>query len=172
MPYSMPDMTDNAAPSLWPDLHRYRFRSSWELAAAGPRVYQVLADPIGYPVWWPEIREVRQLSQVSGEMRFRSVLPYELAVVATEARQDPEAGVLEARLDGDLEGLTRWTVASLGPRRSLAVFDEDVVVRKPLMRMLGLPARPAFRANHALMMRHGRSGLAHYLSVHCIGLDQ
>lgn len=172
MPYSLSDMTDTPAPSLWSSPHRYRFRNSWELPAPGRRVYQVLADPRSYPVWWPEVREVRQLSGSSGELTFRSVLPYQLAVVATEARQDPGAGVLEAWLDGDLEGLTRWTVTSAGPGRAVAVFDEDVVVRKPLMRLLGLPARPAFRANHALMMRHGRSGLAHYLSVHDIGLDQ
>jgi Polyketide cyclase / dehydrase and lipid transport len=172
MPYRLSDMTDNPAPSLWSDLHRYRFRSSWELSAPERQVYRVLSDPRRYPVWWPEIREVRQLSQDSGEMRFRSVLPYELAVVATEARRDPAAGVLEARLDGDLRGFTRWTVTARGPLRTVAVFDEDVVVRKPLMRMLALPGRPAFRANHALMMRNGRAGLAHYLSVQDIGLDQ
>jgi hypothetical protein len=172
MPYSLPDMTDDPAPSLWSGLHRYRFRSRWELSAPGRCVYRVLADPRSYPVWWPEIREVRQLGEHSGVMRFRSVLPYELAVVVGEARRDPVAGVLEARLDGDLEGLTRWTVTARGPARATAVFDEDVVVRKPLMRILGLPGRPAFRANHALMMRHGRAGLAHYLSVRNIGLDQ
>jgi uncharacterized protein YndB with AHSA1/START domain len=165
-------MTDNPAPSLWSGLHRYRFRSAWELPAPRRRVYRVLADPRTYPVWWPEIREVRQLDEHSGVMRFRSVLPYELAVVAAEARQDPVDGVLEARLDGDLEGLTRWTVTARGPGRTVAVFDEDVIVRKPLMRLLALPARPAFRANHALMMRSGRAGLTHYLRTQSIGLDQ
>lgn len=165
-------MTDNPAPSLWSGLHRYRFRSAWELSAPRWRVYRVLADPRSYPVWWPEVREVRQLDQHSGVMRFRSVLPYELAVVAAEVRQDPLHGVLEARLDGDLEGVTRWTVTARGPGRTVAVFDEDVIVRKPLMRSLAFPARPLFRANHALMMRSGRSGLAHYLRTHGIGLDQ
>ncbi|QMU68957.1 SRPBCC family protein [Streptacidiphilus sp. P02-A3a] len=165
-------MTDNPAPSLWSGLHRYRFRSAWELSAPRERVYRVLADPRSYPVWWPEIREVRQLDDRSGVMRFRSVLPYELAVVAAEARQDPLHGVLEAWLDGDLEGVTRWTVTARSPGLTVAVFDEDVIVRKPLMRLLALPARPLFRANHALMMRSGRVGLAHYLSTHGIGLDQ
>jgi len=165
-------MTEDPASFLWSGLHRYRFRSTWELPASRRRVYAVLADPRGYPRWWPEVREVRQLDDQSGLLRFRSALPYELVVVATEARQDPGEGVLEARLDGDLEGFTRWTVTALDPGRTVAVFDEDVIVRKRLMRLLALPARPAFRANHSLMMRHGRAGLARHLAVDGIGLDQ
>lgn len=172
MPYSLSDMSDTPAPSGLSARHRYRFLTAWDLHAPPRRVYRVLADPRTYPVWWPEIREVRQLDEHSGVMRFRSLLPYELAVVASEARQDPVAGVLEARLAGDLEGVTRWTVTSRGDGRAVAVFFEDVEVRKPLMRLLAVPGRPAFRANHALMMRHGRVGLAHYLSTRGIGLDQ
>ncbi|MFC1411079.1 SRPBCC family protein [Streptacidiphilus sp. N1-12] len=156
-------------------LHRYRFTTLWDLPAPPARVYAVLGDPRRYPVWWPEIREVRQLDPTTGLMRFRSLLPYELAVVASESRQDPAAGVLEARLTGDLEGTTRWTVTSRGDGGSVAVFEEDVEVHRPLMRRLALPGRPAFRLNHALMMKNGRKGLTHYLSVCArtrIGLDQ
>ncbi|MFC5905980.1 SRPBCC family protein [Streptacidiphilus monticola] len=148
--------------------HRYRFRSCWELPAAPPDlVYRVLAEPLGYPAWWPEIRRVRQLSEDSGEMTFRSFLPYELRVRVRATRQDPAGRVLAARLDGDLDGGTRWTVTTRGDGGSVAVFDEDVVVRKRSMRVLALPGRPAFRANHAVMMRHGRAGLISYLrAVH------
>jgi uncharacterized protein YndB with AHSA1/START domain len=156
-------------------LHRYRFTTVWDVPAPRPRVYGVLADPRNYPLWWPEIREVRQLDARTGVMRFRSLLPYELSVVAHEVRQDPRAGVLEARLTGDLEGTTRWTVTSRGDGGTVAVFDEDVEVRRPLMRRLALPGRPAFRVNHSLMMINGRKGLTHYLAVCAhsdIGLDQ
>jgi uncharacterized protein YndB with AHSA1/START domain len=156
-------------------LHRYRFLTVWDIPAPPGRVYDVLADPRSYPVWWPEIREVRQLDARTGRMRFRSLLPYELAVVAHEVRQDPAAGVLEARLTGDLEGTTRWTVTSRGDGGAVAVFAEDVEVYRPLMRRLALPGRPAFRVNHALMMKNGRKGLTHYLAVCArgrIGLDQ
>ena len=158
-----------------PALHRYRFTTVWDLPAPPRRVYGVLADPRTYPLWWPEIREVRQLDEHTGAMRFRSLLPYELHVTVHEARQDPAAGVLEARLTGDLEGSTRWTVTTRGDGAAVAVFDEDVEVRKPLMRRLALPGRPAFRVNHALMMSSGMTGLTRYLAVcdvPCIGLDQ
>jgi hypothetical protein len=156
-------------------LHRYRFVTIWDLPAPPEQVYRVLADPRSYPLWWPEIRKVEQLDARSGRMRFRSLLPYELRVLAREVRQDPAAGVLEARLTGDLDGSTRWTVTTRGDGRAVAVFEEDVEVHRPLMRRLALAGRPAFRVNHALMMRNGRRGLTHYLSVCAhsrIGLDQ
>jgi uncharacterized protein YndB with AHSA1/START domain len=156
-------------------LHRYRFTTVWDLPALPERVYGALADPRSYPLWWPEIREVRQLDARTGQMTFRSLLPYELAVTVHEVRQDPSARVLEARLTGDLEGTTRWTVTSRGDGGAVAVFHEDVVANRPLMRRLALPGRPAFRVNHALMMINGRKGLTHCLAVCAdrhIGLDQ
>ncbi len=36
-------------------------------------------------------------------------------------------------------------------------------MRKPLLRRLAVPGRPLFRANHRLMMRAGRRGLAAHL---------
>jgi hypothetical protein len=44
------------------------------------------------------------------------------------------------------------------------VFDEDVVVRKALIRLAGPVARPALRFNHNRMMRGGERGLRHHLS--------
>jgi hypothetical protein len=46
----------------------------------------------------------------------------------------------------------------------VAVFDEDVVVRKSLVRAAGLMARPALRFNHGLMMRSGEQGLRRHLA--------
>ena len=41
----------------------------------------------------------------------------------------------------------------------MAVFDEEVDVRKRLVRAAGRLARPALRFNHDLMMRAGEKGL-------------
>lgn len=67
--------------------------------------------------------------------------------------------MIEATLSGDLDGWIRWTV---GPHDggSRAVYEQEVEVRRRLMRLLAVPGRPVFRANHALMMRAGRRGLA------------
>ena len=62
---------------------------------------------------------------------------------------------------GDLSGYSRWRIAptSAGAR---AVFEEDVVAEKPLLRRFAFPSRVP--ANHTLMMRHGQHGLRTYLA--------
>ena len=47
--------------------------------------------------------------------------------------------------------------------RARALFDEDVIVRMPLVRAAGALARPVLRLNHDLMMRSGRKGLRRLL---------
>ena len=123
----------------------------------------MLRDSGDYPRWWPEVRLVRRIDDRRTEMVIRSVLPYELRFVAQQERQDPAAGVLEVSMSGDLEGFSRWTLSASGDG-TRAVFEEDVVARKALLRRLAVVARPAFRANHALMMRHGKQGLRAYIA--------
>ncbi|MFB7286164.1 SRPBCC family protein [Actinacidiphila glaucinigra] len=143
------------------DWSRYRFRSLWRIAAPPDAVYGLLERPHEYPTWWPQVREVRQTGETAGTLRFRSVLPYDLFVTAHQTRRDPRARVLEVAMYGDLEGWVRWTVGADGAGGGTRLlFEEDVIVNKPLMRRLAVPCRPLFRANHALMMRQGRRGLA------------
>ncbi|WHM39643.1 SRPBCC family protein [Streptomyces sp. BPTC-684] len=141
----------------------YRFRSVWQLPAPPAAVYAVLERAEGYPRWWPQIREVTAVDDRTGIARFRSVLPYDLVVTARERRRDEVAGVLEVAMSGDLDGWARWTLSAYdGGTR--AVYEQEVEVRKPLMRRLAVPGRPVFLANHALMMRAGRRGLTAVLN--------
>ncbi|MFI8366874.1 SRPBCC family protein [Streptomyces sp. NPDC085466] len=126
------------------DWCRYRFRSVWRLAAPPARVYAVLARAEEYPRWWPQVR---------------AVVPHDLDVTARAVRHAPEDLVLEVRLHGDLEGWARWTLTADGPGTH-ALYEQEVEVRARLLRLLAVPGRPFFRANHALMMRGGRRGLA------------
>ncbi|MFD5024864.1 SRPBCC family protein [Streptomyces sp. NPDC058373] len=144
------------------DLNHYRFHSRWELPAAPDAVYRVLEDVSGYPRWWRQVRGVRRVSETEGVLRFRSLLPYDLNVTARLRRQDPAARLLEAALDGDLLGTLVWRVDALAGGARVD-FDQAVVVTPRLMRLLAVPGRPLFRANHALMMRSGRAGLARLL---------
>ncbi|MCX4583416.1 SRPBCC family protein [Streptomyces sp. NBC_01481] len=141
---------------------RYRFRSIWDLTARPTAVFAVLERVEDYPRWWPQVREVTPLDELTGTARFRSFLPYELLVTARAERRDPAAGVLEVGMEGDLEGWARWTLSARGAG-TRALYEQEVEVCKPLMRRLAVPCRPAFRANHAVMMRGGRRGLAAYL---------
>ena len=141
----------------------YRFRSHWPLRASLQDVYAVLEDVESYPDWWPEIRVARRIDSDSGSMRVRSRLPYDLNFTLTRTRRDPAAGVLEARMEGDLEGFSRWTLTRSG-ELTLADFQEEVEVNRPLLKRLAPIAWPAFRANHRLMMHNGHRGLQTYLA--------
>ncbi|MEV0092855.1 SRPBCC family protein [Streptomyces sp. NPDC050738] len=144
------------------DWSLYRFRSVWDLPADPDAVYAVLEKADAYPQWWPQVRSVTPVDDRTGTARFRSVLPYELVVTAREKRRDPVARVLEVEMTGDLQGWARWTVGGRG-EGARAVYEQEVEVRKPLMRRLAVPGRPVFLANHALMMRGGRRGLTDLL---------
>ncbi len=144
--------------------YRFHFRSLWQLSATPGEVFDVLERAGDYPTWWPQVREVRELEETQGEARIRSVLPYDLWITGRALRRDPDAGVLELEISGDVEGWARWTVtAEDGRRVTTAVYEQQVEVRKPLMRMLIPAASPFFRANHALMMRAGERGLRRWL---------
>ncbi len=146
------------------DWNHYRFRSLWPLPAPAPDVYRALERVEDYPRWWPQVREVTRLDDTSASLRFRSLLPYDLTATLREGRRDPEAGVLEVAMSGDMEGWARWTVTARASG-ALARYDQEVVVRKPLLRRLAVPGRPLFRSNHRLMMRAGRRGLAAHLQA-------
>jgi uncharacterized protein YndB with AHSA1/START domain len=142
------------------DWSHFRFRTAWHLDAEPDTVYRVLERPDHYPDWWPQVREVRQTGDTSALLRFRSILPYDLNVAARSVRHDPERRILEVAMTGDLEGWVRWTILSGDTARGTRLlFEQEVVVRKALMRALAVPCRPLFRANHTLMMRGGRLGL-------------
>ncbi|MFB8036852.1 SRPBCC family protein [Streptomyces sp. NPDC056004] len=140
------------------DWSHYRFVSVWDLPAPPGAVYEILERADDYPRWWPQVREVTPVDGITGTTRIRSLLPYDLVMTVRERRRDPRAGVIEATLSGDLDGWVRWTVTPYGGG-SRAVYEQEVEVHRRLMRLLAVPGRPVFRANHALMMRAGRRGL-------------
>ncbi|MEV6381288.1 SRPBCC family protein [Streptomyces sp. NPDC051773] len=146
------------------DWCHYRFRSLWNLPACPTAVYDVLQRADDYPHWWPQVREATRIDDTTGTFRIRSLLPYDLAFTAREVRRDRAAGVLEIDMTGDVDGWARWTLTA-DETGTLARYDQEVDVRKPLLRRLAVPGRPVFRANHALMMRAGRRGLLAYLTT-------
>ena len=144
-------------------MQRYVFQSIWRLDVAPDEVYQALADVETYPTWWPQVRGGRRLDDGSGEIVCRSLLPYDLTFVAHRLVEDPVRRILRARLDGDLNGTSEWTVTAAGSGTT-ATFDEDVTVGSGMIRAAGIAARPVLRFNHDLMMRAGERGLRRHLA--------
>ena len=148
---------------MTPGPDSYRFRSVWELPAGPDQAYDVLQDLTGYPRWWPQVRSVEQYDGESATLVIRSALPYSLRMRVSRSREDRTDGVLAADLSGDLDGWSRWTVRPT-PGGCTAVFEEQVVLRRRLLRRLGPVARPFLRLNHAWMMLAGRRGLRRRLA--------
>ena len=140
----------------------YRFDSVWHLQAPRKRVYTTLADIEGYLRWWPQVREIGHIDADSARVKIRSMLPYTLDLVLTRAIQDEAGGILRVNIEGDLQGWCAWELSgeSAGTR---AGFSQEVVVMAPLLGRAPSALRPLLRANHALLMRAGESGLRTYL---------
>lgn len=145
-------------------LNTYRFRSVWHVDAAPSFVFDVLSDIGSYPVWWPEVKGATKVHDECAELRCRSVLPFDLVFQANHSMRDQQAGLLRARLTGDLEGYASWELTGRGGGTEL-LFDQEVEARKAVLRRTALVARPLFRANHEMMMRSGERGLREYLTV-------
>lgn len=147
------------------DPHRYVFRSEWRFDAPPDAVYHALVDVEHYPAWWHQVRSARWISDKSGELTCRSLLPYDLTFVIEREVEDPLNRTLRARLTGDLTGESQWTITDSAGGGTIAVFDEDVTVSKGMIRAAGLIARPALKFNHGLMMRSGEAGLRRALET-------
>ncbi len=146
------------------DLSLYRFRSVWSLPVGRDAVYDVLADVGAYPQWWPQVRTVERIDDVTAALVCRSWLPYDLRFRASAVREDREAGILEATLAGDLEGWSRWTLISHPAGTSLR-YEQQVITRAGPLQRLALIARPALTLNHTVMMRDCRRGLERRLGA-------
>jgi hypothetical protein len=141
----------------------YVFRSEWRLPAGPDEVYAALQDVENYAAWWPQVVGGRRLDDTSGELKVRSRLPYTLTVILRREVEDPVRRVLRAAVEGDMTGMSQWTVSEVGSG-SLAVFDEAVDMHRRMIRAAGQFARPALILNHRLMMRAGERGLRSFLS--------
>jgi len=152
------------------DPNAYRFVSVWPVGADPDSTYTALYEVVEYAQWWPEVREARRLDERRVRLRTRSLLPYDITFTLCRTITDPVERVLEASIDGDIEGSIRWTITP-GPDGggSSITWDQRVVARKRLLRLFAPLGRPAFRVNHALMMRSGRSGLRVFLAGYRLG---
>lgn len=144
-------------------LTHYVFRSVWHIQAPPIDLIPVLEDLASYPVWWPEIRRVRPLGDNRFEVVARSLLPYDLRFVSEPASSEPRPGVICATLSGDMEGVVRWTVEA-GDGGCRLLYDQEVTTHKRLLNVTAPVARPAFKANHAVMMRNGEAGLRTFMA--------
>ncbi len=137
---------------------RYEFHHEWWLAARPAEVYAVLAEVASYPTWWPQVRWVVQTDERTGHVGCRSFLPYTLDLTLRSEVEDPDSGLLEVAVSGDLTGWCRWALSEESGGTRL-LFDQDVAVEGRVLQLGGRLLRPVLVANHTWMMRGARRGL-------------
>lgn len=116
-------------------------------------------------MWWPQVRSVESTND--GMLTVcRSLLPYDLTFVTVQMLLDD--GTLAAELHGDLDGVAQVQMFENGSGTRIE-YQQDVTLEKALLRKLSPLLRPAFRFNHALMMRDGHHGLTKYLAGFAAG---
>jgi len=145
------------------NLNHYHFTTVWRLTFPPDEVFALLADLGSYTAWWPGMRRIDRVDATTFETEVRSVLPFSLVFRTITTRQDRQSGVLQADLRGDLEGFSRWIIAA-EHGGTQAIFEEDVIARSRLLRVLAPIARPVFRWNHAVLMNRGERGLRSFLA--------
>lgn len=142
--------------------------SHWRLAAPVDAVWNALADPAGWPQWWPYVRAVHTLREggpdgVGARRRidWSTRLPYGVSI-EVEAVESVRHQRLRGRSSGQLEGEGLWLL------RAEAGFTDVTYVwrvapRRGWMRWLAPLLAPVFRWNHDGVMRAGEAGLRRHL---------
>lgn len=150
-------------------MNEYLFQNRWEIDADSSRVFDALVELRSYPLWWADVRSVREVDEDTAEVVCRSVLPYALVLLLRRAVQDTRRGLLRVDMTGDLDGYCQAVVTPERPHRTRLEISQRVVVTKPLLRWLSPVARPLLTANHGMMMRRGREGLCRHLRAGASG---
>lgn len=153
----------------------YAFHTLWQLDAPLPRVWDVIYDARGWPVWWPELESVVQItpgsaSGVGSIQRYtwRGRLPYRLTFDIRVTRIEP-AKLIEGVASGAVEGVGRWLFSARGATTTVAYLWQ-IRTTTPWMNRLAPLAHPLFRWNHNQVMRRGGIGLARFLDARLVAM--
>lgn len=149
---------------------RYRFRTSWQIAAPLAPVYAAIEDSLDWPQRWPGVVSVNQLHSGDaagiGNVRrycWRGRLPYRVVFDITLAAKQPGRR-LEGHACGDVCGTGIWLFAEAGDATAVQ-YDWLVSTSKAWMNLLAPLASPLFRWNHDWLMQRGGEALAHKLGT-------
>lgn len=148
--------------------HEFVFLDRWDVPLPPRDVYDLLARPRLYPLWWRRgVVECRSFDPGAprvgrqATLVVRGFLPYRLTMVSRAVALDPPSRIV-AESAGDLIGRGEWTLSADGDGGTRAEFDWRVQVVKPLERRLAPILRPLLAANHRWTMRRGEEGIARH----------
>jgi hypothetical protein len=136
---------------------RFRFSSSFNLAAPRERVHDVLVDLEFYGDWWPQVRAVGKLDDDHAIVVCRSALPYDLELELTAVSRATD--LLEVEIDGPIRGWAKYHLAEQSPGVTSLRFEQEVYAEARAMVLASYVVRPLLVWNHHRMMRGAMRGL-------------
>jgi hypothetical protein len=153
-----------------PAMHEYRLVTHWCLTAPLQAVFDAVLDSLSWPQWWHGAESVVETAPGDpkgiGSVRcyaWRGALPYPLSFRARSTRVEAPC-LLEAAVDGDLEGVGRWRFTHDSGITTVC-HEWEVRTTRRWMNLLAPLARPLFVRNHRQLMLAGAEGLARRLGV-------
>ncbi|TIT75796.1 MAG: hypothetical protein E5W57_21290 [Mesorhizobium sp.] len=150
----------------------FRFDESWDIPEGTPQeVWDVLSDAELLPLWWGDAyKEVEPLDRKGkgvvgsrARARARGALPYELNFIIEAAELEPGRLVV-VKTFGDFDGLWRAELSPSGTGTHVKLTWQ-VIVERPILKLLAPLLRPAFAWNHRWTTPRGEAGLRRYLAA-------
>lgn len=145
---------------------RYHFITEIELDVAPDRVWETLADSVGWTSWWRWLERVEVIEEgdddgMGRRVRHRVVTPFRYRLgyegVVTRAVRPT---LLEMKARGDLVGSAQFRLSPTDTDGSEISFHWLVSPAKWWMRLLDPLARPVFVWSHHVLMNNFAHGLA------------
>lgn len=143
----------------------YKMITVWRLRASTLEVFDILADSLSMPRWWPAVYlEVLELKPGMKhgvgrviDQHVKGGLPYTLRWQSLMTEAEPGSSItIEAK--GDFVGQGRWMFVQDG-EWTVATYSWHVRINKPLVRQLSFVMKPIFSANHRWAMKRGEESL-------------
>ena len=151
---------------------RYRFLTTWALAAPIEDVWKAVYETERWPEWWRGVKVAERLRDgddpgdgVGSIHRYvwRSRLPYDIEFTMRTTRVEAPYA-LEGEADGDLRGTGRWRLWQ-GAGATAVTYEWEVESTIVWMNTIAPIGRPVFHWSHDVVMQNGGRGLAALLGV-------
>jgi hypothetical protein len=158
-------------------MNQYSLVTQWHLEAPIDQIWECLVTPDKWPSWWRYVEEVVVIEkgdlQGLGSVRrftWTSKLPYRLCFdVRTITLTKPV--YIEGAASGDLKGVGLWQLRDSGCNTTHVQYTWTVSTEKSWMNLFAPILSPVFKWNHNQVMREGGRGLAKYLGVKLLDLQ-
>jgi len=144
----------------------YHFEDHWKIPQVIDRVWDVLAAPTNFPLWWQGVYLRATPLDIDGRriaVLTRGWLPYKLRWTIETIRKD-KPNLIEFKASGDFStDSSKWILRPEG-KGTLVTLDWNPRVEKPIVKLLSPVLRPVFEWNHHWAMERGEKQLTEYLS--------